>query len=43
MSEFGEGKVLEIVRGGRDYEVSVEFDKVGKKKMFASFAKLRKV
>ena len=41
--KFGEGTVLEIVRGGRDYEVSVEFDKVGKKKMFASFAKLRKV
>ncbi len=41
--KFGEGKVLEIVRGGRDYEVSVEFDKVGKKKMFASFAKLKKV
>ncbi len=41
--KFGEGQVLEIVRGGRDYEVSVEFDKVGKKKMFASFAKLKKV
>ena len=36
-------KVLEIVPGGRDYEVTVDFEKVGVKKMFASFAKLKKV
>lgn len=41
--KFGEGTVLKIVEGGRDYEVTVEFDKVGTKKMFASFAKLKKV
>ena len=35
--------VKEIVEGGRDYEVTVEFDKVGVKKMFASFAKLKKI
>lgn len=41
--KFGEGNVLLIVNGGRDYEVTVEFEKVGVKKMFASFAKLKKV
>ena len=29
--------------GGRDYEVTVDFDKVGIKKMFAGFAKLKKI
>lgn len=41
--KFGVGKVLEICSGGRDYEVSVDFEKCGVKKMFASFAKLKKV
>ena len=41
--KFGEGTVKDIVEGGRDYEVTVEFDRVGIKKMFASFAKLVKV
>ena len=41
--KFGDGKVMAIVSGGRDYEVTVDFDKVGTKKMFASFAKLKKV
>ena len=41
--KFGVGIVKEIVEGGRDYEVTVEFDKVGVKKMFASFAKLKKI
>ena len=41
--KFGKGKVLEIVSGGRDYEVTVDFEKSGVKKMFASFAKLKKV
>ena len=41
--KFGVGIVKEIVEGGRDYEVTVEFDKVGVKKMFASFAKLKKM
>ena len=40
--KFGIGTVTEIRPGGRDYEVTVEFDKVGVKKMFASFAKLKK-
>lgn len=41
--KFGEGKVKEIKSGGRDYEVTVDFDTAGVKKMFASFAKLVKV
>ncbi|MDY5663645.1 MAG: DNA helicase PcrA [Blautia sp.] len=41
--KFGVGVVKNIVEGGRDYEVTVDFDKVGIKKMFASFAKLKKI
>lgn len=41
--KFGEGTVTQIVAGGRDYEVTVDFDRAGVKKMFASFAKLKKV
>lgn len=41
--KFGAGKVTSIVEGGRDYEVTVDFDKCGTKKMFASFAKLKKI
>ena len=33
----------DITEGGRDYEVAVDFDNFGRKKMFASFAKLKKV
>ena len=40
--KFGEGTVQKINDGGRDYEVTVDFDRVGVKKMFASFAKLKK-
>ncbi len=40
--KFGAGTVENIVEGGRDYEVTVNFDRVGVKKMFASFAKLVK-
>ena len=42
-TRFGEGTVVAIVEGGRDYEVTVQFDTVGIKKMFASFAKLKKI
>ncbi len=41
--KFGMGTVLEIVKNGKDHEVTVEFDRAGKKKMFASFAKLKKI
>lgn len=40
---FGEGTVLEITEGAKDYEVRVNFDTAGVKKLFASFAKLQKV
>lgn len=40
--KFGHGIVLDIKDGGKDYEVTVCFDTVGVKKMFASFAKLKK-
>ncbi len=41
--KFGEGTVLSIVEGERDYEVTVDFDGVGTRKMFAGFAKLKKL
>ena len=41
--KFGTGTVTGIVAGGRDFEVTVAFDSAGTKKMFASFAKLKKV
>lgn len=41
--KFGEGTVVDIKDGGRDYEVTVNFDVAGTKKMFASFAKLVKI
>lgn len=41
--KFGEGTVTGIVEGGRDFEVTVDFDSAGTKKMFASFAKLKKI
>lgn len=41
--KFGVGIVKKIVEGGRDYEVTVDFDKAGVKKMFAGFAKLKKI
>ena len=41
--KFGEGTVLDIKEGGRDFEVTVEFDTAGVRKMFAMFAKLVKI
>ncbi len=41
--KFGEGTVLQIDQGGRDYEVTVDFEDFGVKKMFATFAKLKKI
>ena len=41
--KFGEGTVKGILEGGRDFEVTVEFDTAGVKKMFATFAKLKKI
>lgn len=41
--KFGNGTVTNIIEGGRDFEVTVDFDSAGTKKMFASFAKLKKI
>ena len=41
--KYGEGTVLGIEEGPRDYQVTVEFDKAGVKIMYAAFAKLKKV
>ncbi|MCI9384354.1 MAG: UvrD-helicase domain-containing protein, partial [Lachnospiraceae bacterium] len=41
--KFGDGTVLEITEGKKDYEVKVEFDTAGIKRLFASFAKLKKL
>ena len=41
--KFGEGLVTQITSGGRDYEVTVNFDTAGVKKMFAMFARLQKI
>ena len=41
--KFGTGTVLGIVDGGKDYEVTVDFEKYGVKKMFAGFARLKKI
>lgn len=42
-TKFGIGQVTKITEGGRDYEVTVDFVTAGTKKMFAAFAKLKKV
>ncbi len=41
--KFGVGVVADIKDGGRDWEVTVDFEEFGTKKMFASFAKLQKI
>lgn len=41
--KFGEGTVRELVKGEKDYEVTVDFDRLGVRKLFAGFAKLKKI
>lgn len=41
--KFGDGKVIKIEDIGRDYEVTVDFDDIGEKTLFAAFAKLEKI
>ncbi len=41
--KFGDGLVTSVVKGGKDFEVTVDFDTAGTKKMFASFARLVKI
>ncbi|MCM1252984.1 MAG: UvrD-helicase domain-containing protein [Clostridium sp.] len=40
---YGEGTVMKIEPGARDYQVTVVFDEAGQKVMYAGFAKLKKV
>ena len=40
--KFGPGTVEALEKGEKDYEVTVDFDRCGVRKMFASFAKLKK-
>ena len=39
--KWGEGTVLSVKKGERDYEVEVDFDDTGVRKVFAGFAKLK--
>ena len=41
--KFGTGVVTALTKGGRDYEVTVDFGDQGIKKMLSSFAKLQKI
>ena len=41
--KFGEGTVLDMEKGARDYQVTVNFDIAGQKVMYAAFAKLQKI
>ena len=41
--KYGEGTVMEINPGPKDYQVTVEFDSAGRKIMYAGFAKLKLV
>jgi len=41
--KFGKGVVTSLISGGKDYEVTVDFETAGTKRMFASFAKLKKI
>lgn len=41
--KFGEGTVTDIEPGPRDFKVTVDFDEVGTKIMYAAFARLKKI
>ena len=41
--KFGEGTVKAIVPGGRDFEVTVDFDAAGTKKNVCGVCKIKKV
>ncbi len=41
--KYGDGSVLAIEKGPRDYQVTVLFDEMGQKVMYAAFAKLQKI
>jgi len=41
--KFGEGTVMDIEPGPRDFKITVDFDDTGVKVMYAAFAKLEKI
>lgn len=41
--KYGEGTVLDLEAGARDYKVTVDFDEAGQKIMYAAFARLSKI
>lgn len=41
--KYGQGMVISLEPGPRDYKVTVDFDEAGQKIMYAAFAKLKKV
>ena len=41
--KYGEGTVIAMTKGTRDYEVTVNFEGAGQKIMYAAFAKLQKM
>ena len=41
--KYGEGTVRAVEPGPRDFQVTVEFDQVGQKIMYAAFARLKKI
>jgi DNA helicase-2/ATP-dependent DNA helicase PcrA len=41
--KFGPGEVIEVIPAGSDQEITVDFERVGEKKMFASLVKMKKI
>ena len=41
--KFGTGVVTDITKGGKDYEVTVDFPNFGTRKLLSSFAKLQRI
>lgn len=41
--KFGKGTVVNVVPAGSDKEITVDFERVGEKKMFASLVKMKKL
>ena len=41
--KYGQGTVIDMEPGPRDYKVTVDFDEAGQKIMYAAFAKLKKL
>ncbi len=41
--KYGQGQVVQVEKGPRDYQVTVTFDDYGDKVMYAAFAKLQKL